>query len=99
MSEHTPGPWVFMDDDTFYGEIRDCETFTEIARMPDMDDRPDDFRLIAAAPDLLEACEKFISSFASGQREKCDIALIMAKEAVARARGVIVVSYNVERTP
>jgi len=46
-----------MDTEPFCGEIRDCKTFTTIAVMPDMDDRPDDFRLIAAVPDLLEALE------------------------------------------
>jgi hypothetical protein len=55
--KHTPGAWIFMTDDTFYGEIRDADNFTLIAVMPELDDRPEDFTLIAAAPDLLAACE------------------------------------------
>ena len=57
---YTPGPWVNMDKDPFWGEIRACETFDLIAVMPELDDRTDDFNLIAAAPELLEACKRVI---------------------------------------
>jgi hypothetical protein len=59
--KHTPGAWIFMTDDTFYGEIRDADNFTLIAVMPELDDRPEDFTLIAAAPDLLAACEEMVA--------------------------------------
>jgi len=51
-SKYTPGPWVFLAE---WGEIRDAETFTEIARMPELDDRPEDFTLMTAAPLMYEA--------------------------------------------
>lgn len=40
-------------------------------------------RLQEAAPYLLKACVKFVESFKSLQREKCDVACDMAKEAIA----------------
>ena len=58
MSEHTPGPWTFMEDEIFWGEIRG-PNFELIAVMPELDERSEDFRLIAAAPELLEALEQF----------------------------------------
>jgi len=44
-------------------------------------------QLIAAAPELLDVLKHFVRSLASGQREKCDIALVEAKQAIAKAEG------------
>jgi len=44
-------------------------------------------QLVASAPELLEVLKHFVKSFASGQREKCDVALIEAKQAIAKAEG------------
>ena len=57
MSKQTPGPWTFMEDEIFWGEIRG-PNFELIAVMPELDERSEDFRLIAAAPELLEALER-----------------------------------------
>ena len=43
--------------------------------------------LIASAPDLLAACQNFVNSFKSLQREKCDVAHRMALAAIAKAEG------------
>jgi hypothetical protein len=57
----TPGNVVTFDDGVFWGEIRSCETFQEIAVFPQLDDRTDDFKYLAAAwnaiPELLDALE------------------------------------------
>lgn len=37
---------------------------------------------------LLTACRSFVRSFASGQREKCDVAMRLAKAAIANAESV-----------
>jgi hypothetical protein len=60
----TARPWVNMTDETFWGQIRTAsdEHFTEIARMPELDDRTDDFEYIAEAanhyPDALDAIDR-----------------------------------------
>jgi len=44
-------------------------------------------KLIAAAPDLLAACEAFVEAWEKSlQLEKTDVALTMAKAAIARAQ-------------
>jgi hypothetical protein len=61
VGRHTPRPWVFMTDDTFYGQIRDANDFRLIAVMPDMDDRPEDFALIQAAPDYHAVAQAIVA--------------------------------------
>lgn len=103
MIGHTPGPWKFVATDdgheirmgTAYhgrngwepqhlieyghGSREDChEQFLEGKA---------NARLITAAPDLLAACVKFVDSFKSLQREKCDVAHRMACAAIAKAEG------------
>lgn len=47
-----------------------------------------DARLIAAAPQLLAACQAFVAAWEkSGQLEKTDVALRMARQALAAATG------------
>ena len=57
----TSAPWVYMNTDAFFGEIRTVDSFTLIAETPDGDDRTPDFELIVAlrnfAPALLDALE------------------------------------------
>ena len=52
----TPGPWVYMTDEAFGGEIRaagfgegDNDKFEHVADTPKYDDRPDDMDFIAHA--------------------------------------------------
>lgn len=96
MTEHTPGPWVNMPDGAFWGEIRSAETFDLIAVMPELDDRTADFELIAAAPDLLAACEAVAEATGRDltEAEMCrgvchvPLGLIEAMDdAIAKARG------------
>lgn len=69
LAKATPGPWAYMEDETFWGEIRSCgindddpTAFSLIAVTPEGDERDNDFRLIARAPELLrllaDECER-----------------------------------------
>jgi hypothetical protein len=83
MSEHTPGPWVWTD----YGElsgagdvVMDADYFSEPSEA--------DARLIAAAPDLLAACEAMLVELDEWEQElgrhpACDL----ARAAIAKAKG------------
>lgn len=64
MSEYTPGPWTYLGgdllvDSPYWGQIR-SENWDLIAQQPEGDDRHDDFVLMAAAPDLLEAAVELL---------------------------------------
>ena len=57
MSEHTPGPWSFeLHNEDFYigGETAVCGTFAQ----DHAGEEEANARLIAAAPELLEALER-----------------------------------------
>ncbi len=88
MSEHSPGPWDFCKFDySIYrvGEWTCVASFSD-AYLP----TPADARLMAAAPDLLEAVELMVSQYgcACGQRgcNRCEYSRI-AREAIQKARG------------
>ena len=93
MSEHTPGPWVFECEDVgSYGSTfwLDSENGEEIiCQSEDPYEgvliKGDDFianaRLIAAAPEMLEALE-VIERYST-----CKITREVATEAVAKAKG------------
>ena len=97
----TPGPWIVetdvfgkLDISVFAGVVRYDSRIAMIQGRESPDDTSPpretalaNAHLIAAAPDLLAACHKFIQSMRSGQREKCDVALVMANAAVAKAEG------------
>lgn len=89
---HTPGPWQFdgqviLDEDgSHVASPIGCDTV-------DCDDEAiANARLIAAAPDLLAACEAFLGEIdeidACGQRHGIGAEIIAAVEAaIAKARG------------
>jgi hypothetical protein len=79
MTAHTPGPWKIgayesgqMAVDGANGE--EVTGFIE----------PEDARLIAAAPELLEALDK-IACFAPGNGDVCEIIAKVARAAIAKA--------------
>lgn len=53
--EATKGPWAYMTDATFSGQIRSSNNFEHITDTPDLDDRTDDMLLIAEARNALPA--------------------------------------------
>lgn len=94
-SKHTPGPWTLIPDDVFtpdssllkHQRIVGANLISPGIVFGGLDECKGNALLIAAAPDLLAACQKFVDSFKSLQREKCDIAHRMAIEAIAKAVG------------
>jgi hypothetical protein len=92
MSRHTPGPWHVRED--YYvgrpGKLSLAEVKCGDVPAEDVEQHRANARLIAAAPDLLAACESFLSLFRESDmrpEDEChEIAGIM-RRAVARAIG------------
>ena len=91
MSKHTPGPWVRVAN-SVKSRTADCV----VVRLPAQTDRvgdesPEqierwdaDARLIAAAPDLLEALESLLAQVEQyGHKPECGA----ARAAIAKAKG------------
>jgi len=93
MSDHTPGPWELIGDAIMPDPRRHLpDTMLGIANIQDHgSDRPlavhrANARLIAAAPDLLEALEALTANYADvepGGSKNVD----KARAALAKARG------------
>lgn len=95
MSAHTPGPWERRWTHTSYGE-RTEETgrivhqrLGTICHLVMADDVDANARLIAAAPDLLEALEQMVASAPPHPVEHPSMsnAWAVARAAIAKARG------------
>ena len=97
MSKHTPGPWTATKFNPVTGEIDDCYLYVEpgiavIERKVKGRDQHDtgNARLIAAAPDLLEALEN-LYSLIEKHREELPISFAYqhgkAFAAIAKSRG------------
>lgn len=71
MSNHTPGPWIWARD-ILENNAQDylcSEDYKTRILQAQWRGEPADARLIAAAPDLLEACELHISALRSQIRD------------------------------
>jgi len=78
---HTPGPWIVDFDRRYFvnaGSSPIAEMFTDINMEANA-------RLIAAAPELLEACKEFIECGPNAGNNQDLIAQI--KKAIAKADG------------
>lgn len=85
MSKHTPGPWEFRKDDG-WTLFADGESIMGSATYyPWVPSREADWRLIAAAPELLEALELVmkVCGFQRGDSPTFDRAFA----AIAKAKG------------
>lgn len=95
MSKHTPGPWrtfngtdVFPDDGDREGErqIADCA----MSHAMPIDEEQANARLIAAAPELLEALQRLTAEAkldGMDKRAGWDCWVSMADKAIAKATG------------
>ena len=89
MSKHTPGPWVSIRylDSRFY-ELGSNEFHARLAFTHGAGDTDEaNMRLIAAAPDLLEALVAIAGDF-SVQRVSDDLHA-KARAAIAKAKGEV----------
>lgn len=84
VGKHTPGPWTVGGDNVVYDEKhRDpiCDTSFRCDEVSSANSK-----LIAAAPDLLEALEEIMSSY-DPYEPICEENAQLARKAIARARG------------
>lgn len=94
---HTPGPWHVENDDDFYvlmdtlaatGDDQHMYVYAAPGTRPEQ--READALLIAAAPDLLAACEYLTTLFVADINSDglwLEEAYDRASEAIAKARG------------
>jgi dihydrofolate reductase len=86
MSNHTPGPWVAKrmpcqtDSHTYNSEVVTAEGGECVASLL----RKADAQLIAAAPELLAACQAFIDAKTESELNH---AAVIASAAIAYAKG------------
>ena len=93
QGKHTPGPWVQSGDACIVGQDRKDVAYLTRNTMPNPELRAN-ARLIAAAPDMLEACQ-IISDCANSAkgmtaaqvRIALDMAANTARAAIAKATG------------
>ena len=98
MSKHTPGPWIVYEFVDGY-DIRSPEAECWVAMSSDPEavwgaiGREEDARLIAAAPELLEALEFFVAAGGKGRTfyavegELLQDCVDKARAAIAKAKG------------
>lgn len=92
MTKHTPGPWHYAECQMGAPFI-DTEAVGDlVAAVLPIDEERANVRLMAAAPDLLAACERLLMSADASWRERgvghdWDEACEVALAAMAKARG------------
>ena len=86
MSAHTPGPWTVGGDTQFMNQVEIWPAIgCAYGAGPEVIANA---RLIAAAPDLLEALEDLIGNYKENKGAGLGIGPIMkAKTAIAKAKG------------
>ena len=92
MAEHTRGPWrvaqisstnAHIEFPERGGSLAICFSGNGIGRRQMVSNA----NLIAAAPDLLEACEAMLANYGSIYGSDMDIPVKKARAAIAKARG------------
>ena len=87
--KHTPGPWIFKDADRDSGsfDIDSEEGFFIAETISGLGhEEQENARLIAAAPDLLEAVNRLLVCMSLANWENDDAA-VFARAAIAKATG------------
>lgn len=87
---HTPGPWRIGDaGHTVFGPPNGSPSPRTVATVVPHNDRRDNARLIAAAPDLLEACKDCLERLQAYSERGLSFPLTTAKArtAIAKAEG------------
>jgi hypothetical protein len=85
--KHTPGPWAVIESPRGYiVAARDGVYDIAVIRDIGSEDNHANARLIACAPEMLEALDK-IACFAPGNGDVCEIIAKVARAAIAKAEG------------
>ena len=84
MTQHTPGPWIVWPDNNNRLQVGQSTNYTvaEMMQTP-IHGQEANARLIAAAPDLLDALQHLMVAHG----EQLDYAFQQAQEAIAKATG------------
>lgn len=84
---HTPGPWNVIDGAVFIANAVIVQHAAEFGEHVPTEERDANARLIAAAPELLEACQSIIAE--RHRQGWCDSLGILHKteKAIAKATG------------
>jgi hypothetical protein len=85
-AQHTPGPWKVREDYAGSMSVVSHDHFLARVGPPNTEQSAANARLIAAAPDLLEALREFVESF-EGCYADGEPAMIKAQAAIAKATG------------
>jgi hypothetical protein len=87
-TKHTPGPWAVRFYERHETAVIKTADGDEVATVDVkcMPDAPADARLIAAAPDLLEACEAFVVAMDSAH-DHIERSIALMEKAIAKAKG------------
>lgn len=95
MSKHTPGPWIYDEAASEIGAETDNGAMTTIATMTDWfpeyyQERYANARLIAAAPDLLEALQEIAAPacMAMNSADRVEAFRDIARAAISKATGI-----------
>jgi len=90
VSAHTPGPWrLDLDEKLGDWQVIDTTGTRVVADRPsnyEANNGPANARLIAAAPDLLAACEALLNC-TSTNAKPCGDCARLARAAIEKARG------------
>lgn len=100
MSKHTPGPWCLSDESPMIIEdkhkviVGSASTYPHSGYFPSENEAKANARLIAAAPDLLEALKSIAEFWNRDHNEKaligaCWHAVETAEAAIAKAEGEV----------
>ena len=83
-TQHTPGPWAALEDDGMWGIYPANSDGDPIVWQMGGIDNESDACLIAAAPELLAACEAIVGAWQSSIETPW---LFQVRAAIAKARG------------
>ena len=88
MSKHTPGPWEAISNLVRTRCTSDGNGGFLIAECPpNIGDRLENARLIAAAPDMLKALQEIVAAADGDGWSQLDATLAKARAAIAKATG------------
>ena len=100
MSAHTPGPWVAECDPSHFNTLSTVvagakrklkgicrQMIVQVGGWADWREQEANTRLIASAPDLLEACIQAEAAIAGLDFDGCPESLAVIRTAIAKAEG------------